>query len=338
MSAPLYRALRIHAEGEPHCEMVKVAVEDLSPGNVVVAPAFSAINYKDALAATGAAPVLRKPTLIGGIDAAGYVVDSEDDRFVAGQPVLVTGCGLSETRDGGFSERLRVPGDILINIPAPFEARTACALGTAGLTAMLAIERLQENHVTPARGPILVTGASGGVGSLAILLLHRLGYRAIAMTSKPEAHDALRTLGADEILTPSRLPEYPKGLARSEIAGAIDTLGGNALPALASMTEPWGCVVSIGMAGGSEFRGSVMPFIIRGVSILGVTSANCPMRRRRDTWSHLFAILRPEDVEPLVTDTISLEDLLGRFPKFLEGHGRGRTLVRLNEAQVQGTP
>ena len=324
-----YRALRLRAEGQPHCEIVRVSVEELSPGNVIIAPAFSAINYKDALAATGTAPILRVPTLIGGIDAAGTVVHSEDEGIAVGQTVLVTGCGLSETRDGGFAERLRVPSEFLIDIPPPFTARSACLLGTAGLTAMLAIERLQENHVMPDEGPILVTGASGGVGSLATLLLSQLGYSTIAMTGKSEAHDALRALGANEIREPFDLPGNPEGLARAEIAGAIDNLGGDTLPCLARMTQPWGCVVSIGVAAGSEFRGSVMPFIIRGVSILGVTSANCPIERRRRAWDRLFGALKPEDLEPLVSDTVELEDLPDRFPLYLEGRARGRTLVRL---------
>ena len=324
-----YRALRLRADGESRCEIVRVSVEDLSPGDVVIAPEFSAINYKDAMAATGAAPILRVPTLIGGIDAAGSVVHSENERFTVGQPVLITGCGLSETRDGGFAERLRVPGDSLINIPPPFTARSASILGTAGFTAMLAIERLQENHVTPDTGPVLVTGASGGVGSLAILLLNRLGYSTIAMTGKSEAHEALRALGANEIREPFDLSGDPEGLAKSEIAGAIDNLGGNALPLLVRMTQPWGSVVSIGRATGNAFQGSVIPFIIRGVSILGVTSANCPMDRRRRAWGRLFETLRPEDLEPLVSDTIGLEDLPGRFLQYLEGRARGRTLVRL---------
>ena len=324
-----YRALRLRADGESRCEIVRVSVEDLSPGDVVIASEFSAINYKDAMAATGAAPILRVPTLIGGIDAAGSVVHSENERFTVGQPVLITGCGLSETRDGGFAERLRVPGDSLINIPPPFTARSASILGTAGFTAMLAIERLQENHVTPDTGPVLVTGASGGVGSLAILLLNRLGYSTIAMTGKSEAHEALRALGANEIREPFDLSGDPEGLAKSEIAGAIDNLGGNALPLLVRMTQPWGSVVSIGRATGNAFQGSVIPFIIRGVSILGVTSANCPMDRRRRAWGRLFETLRPEDLEPLVSDTIGLEDLPGRFLQYLEGRARGRTLVRL---------
>ena len=326
-----YRALRLRADGEPRCEVVRVSVEDLSPGDVVIAPEFSAINYKDAMAATGAAPILRVPTLIGGIDAAGSVVHSENERFTVGQPVLITGCGLSETRDGGFAERLRVPGDSLIDIPPPFTARSASILGTAGFTAMLAIERLQENHVMPDTGPVLVTGASGGVGSLAILLLSRLGYSTIAMTGKSEAHEALRALGANEIREPFDLSGDPEGLAKAEVAGAIDNLGGNALPLLVRMTRPWGSVVSIGRATGNAFRGSVIPFIIRGASILGVTSANCPMDRRRRAWSRLFETLRPEDLEPLVSDTIGLEYLPDRFPLYIEGRARGRTLVRLNQ-------
>ena len=328
-----YRALRLRAEEEPRCEIVQVTVDELSPGDVVVAPEFSAINYKDAMAATGKAPILRVPTLIGGIDAAGTVVHSENERFKPGQPVLVTGCGLSETRDGGFAERLRVPGDSLIDIPAPFTPRSAAILGTAGFTAMLAIERLQESHVTPDAGPILVTGASGGVGTVAVLLLGRSGYTTIAMTGKAEAHETLRALGASEIREPFDLSADPDGLAKAEIAGAIDNLGGKAVPLLVRMTRPWGSVVSIGRATGNEFQGSVIPFIIRGVSILGVTSANCPMDRRRRAWAQLFKTLKPEDLEPLVADTIDLEDLPERFPQYIQGQGRGRTLVRLNPPQ-----
>ena len=327
--AESFRALRLRSKGEPRCEVVQISVDELSPGNVVIAPEFSAINYKDAMAATGAAPILRVPTLIGGIDAAGTVVHSEDEKFTVGQAVLVTGCGLSETRDGGFCERLRVPGDVLIDIPSPFTPRSAAILGTAGFTAMLAVERLQENHATPDKGPILVTGASGGVGSLAVLLLSRLGYSTIAMTGKPETHEALRALGASEIREPFDLSADPDGLAKAEITGAIDNLGGRALPLLVRMTQPWGSVVSIGRATGNDFHGSVIPFIIRGVSILGVTSANCPMERRRRAWDKLFETLQPEDLEPLVADTINLEDLPDRFPRYIEGHGRGRTLVRL---------
>ncbi len=324
-----YRALRLWADQEPRCKPVQVSVEELSPGDVVIAPEFSAINYKDAMAATGTAPILRVPTLIGGIDAAGTVVHSDNEKFTSGQPVVVTGCGLSETRDGGFAERLRVPGEFLIEIPPPFTPRCASILGTAGFTAMLAIERLRETHVLPDTGPVLVTGASGGVGSLAVLLLGRLGYSTIAMTGKPDAHDALRALGAGEIREAFDLSSNPEGLAKAEIAGAIDNLGGNALPLLVRMTQAWGSVVSIGRATGNDFRGSVIPFIIRGVSVLGVTSANCPMDRRRRAWDQLFEILRPEDLEPLVADTIELEDLPARFPLYIEGRARGRTLVRL---------
>lgn len=331
MTAPVYRALRIEQDGERHrCTLTRLAVAELSPGDVVVAPRYSAINYKDALAALGAAPILRASPLNGGIDAAGAVVRSEDPGFAVGQPVLATGCGLSETRDGGFCERLRVPGDVLIDIPAPFTERAAMILGTAGLTAMLSIMRLQECRVHPDRGPILVTGASGGVGTLAVLLLHRLGYPCIAVTGKTEAHDALHALGASEIWEPAQLPYDKPGLARATIAGAIDMLGGETLPALARLTEPWGAVVSVGVATGADFRGSVAPFVIRGVSILGVTSANCPMPQRREAWRRLFEAVEPDELEALVAATVELEELPGLFPQFLDGRARGRTLVRVN--------
>ena len=323
-----FRALRLNAES-PHCEPVQVSIEALSAGDIVIAPEYSAINYKDALAATGRAPILRVPSVLGGIDAAGAVVQSATAGFAIGQTVVVTGCGLSETRDGGFAERLRVPADFPIPVPPPHTARSAAIAGTAGLTAMLAIERLQEIGVTPQSGPVLVTGASGGVGSLSVLLLARFGYRVVAMTSKTDAGAALRALGAYEIREPSALAAASGALAKAEFAGAIDNLGGAVLPALARMTQPWGGVVSIGVACGTDFQGSVMPFVIRGVSILGVTSANCPQSRRQAAWARLFATLEPESLESVVADTVTLDELPARFADFLEGRGRGRTLVRI---------
>ena len=334
MSAPKYRALRIEraAGGREHRHgLTEVTVDELSEGEVVIAPLYSAVNYKDAMAALGTAPILRRDTLIGGIDAAGTVVRSDDARFTIGQPVLVTGCGLSETRDGGYAERLRAPGDILIDIPPPLDPRRAMILGTAGLTAMLAAARLRDNHLTPERGPVLVTGASGGVGSVAVLLLRQLGYRVIALTGKADARDALRALGAEEVWGPERLPGPEPALAHAEIAGAIDNLGGEALPAAARLVEPWGSVVSVGRAAGESYSGSVMPFIIRGVSILGVSSANCPMERRRAAWTELAATLGGADLEPLVAEEVKLDGLTPVFERLLAGGGRGRTLVRLNQ-------
>ena len=333
MSAPAYRALRIERGGggrEHRHGLAEVTVDELSAGEVVIAPLYSAVNYKDAMAALGTAPILRRETLIGGIDAAGTVVRSDDARFTIGQPVLVTGCGLSETRDGGYAERLRAPGDILIDIPPPLDARRAMILGTAGLTAMLAATRLRDNHLTPDRGPVLVTGASGGVGSVAVLLLRQLGYRVIALTGKVDAHDALRALGAEEVWGPERLPGPEPALAHAELAGAVDNLGGDALPAVARLIEPWGSVVSVGRATGESYAGSVMPFIIRGVAILGVSSANCPMERRRAAWTELAAALGGADLEPLVAEEVELDGLTPVFERLLAGGGRGRTLVRLN--------
>ena len=330
MTAPRYRVLRISTDDSGHrFEIAKVTVDDLSEGNVVVAPLYSAVNYKDSMAALGTAPILRTSPLVGGIDAAGTVVRSDDEEFSLGQQVLVTGCGLSETRDGGFAERLRVPGDILIDIPQPLTPRSAMILGTAGLTAMLAVMRLEDNGLSPEHGPVLVTGASGGVGSIAVLLLSALGYRVFAMTTKPAAHEYLQELGAEEIWEPGRLVEG-QALAHAEIAAAIDTLGGDTLPALASITRPWGCVVCIGRARGETFEGSVMPFIIRGVSILGISSANCPMSMRKAGWTRLAETLGAVDLEALVHEEVELDGLAAVFERLRSGQGRGRTLVRIN--------
>jgi len=330
MSEMQHRALRIHHDDQDHrCELTNVGMQELGEDDTVLAIEYSAINYKDALAGSGTAPILRRSPLIGGIDAAGHIVQSEDPQLQPGQVALVTGCGLSETRDGGYCERLCVPADFVIPIPEPFTPRAAMILGTAGLTAMLSIQRLQNNEVTPDRGPILVTGASGGVGSLSILLLHRLGYTCIAMTQKQSEHARLRQIGADEIWEPDRLERNGGGLASAQIAGAIDNLGGTALPALARITQPWGAVVSIGVATGMEFAGSIAPFVIRGVSILGVTSANCPAPKRRDAWTQIFENIQPEDLDTIVTQIIDLENVPDAFQSFLDGQASGRTLVRI---------
>ncbi len=331
MSAPQYRALRIHHdEHSHHCELTQVSLDDLSEGGVVLATEYSAINYKDALAGTGSAPILRKSPLVGGIDAAGCILESDDPNLEPGQIALVTGCGLSETRDGGYCERLRVPPEFVVPIPDGFTHQDAMILGTAGLTAMLSIQRFEDNGITPDRGPVLVTGASGGVGSLSVLLLNQLGYTCIAMTSKDSEHEHLRSVGADEIWTPEQLQHDSKGLGKSQIAAAIDNLGGNTLPALARITQPWGCVVSIGVATGMEYTGSVAPFVIRGISILGVTSANCPPARRQEAWRHIFQTITPESLNRISIQVIDLNEVSEHFQEFLDGQARGRTVVRVS--------
>ncbi len=274
-----FRALRIHRDDgriEPRFE--ELTLDQLAKGEVVIRVAYSTINYKDALAATGAGPILRRFPLVGGIDLSGEVVSSEDSRYQAGQKVLVTGCGLSETHDGGYSEYARVRGDWVIPLPPGLDERAAMQLGTAGFTAALAIHRMEQNGQAPGNGPVLVTGATGGVGSLAVNMLAGRGYEVVALTGKPDAADYLREIGIARVLLRQELEFGSRPLEKALWAGAVDNLGGETLAWLTRTVDFWGNIASIGLASGPELHTTVMPFILRGVNLLGIKSrrpANC---------------------------------------------------------------
>ncbi len=241
----------------------------------------------------------------------------------------MTGCGLGESQDGGFAEIVRVPGDWVVPLPNGLSPFDAMALGTAGFTAALAIDRLEQNGLQPGQGPVIVTGATGGVGSIAIDLLAGAGYEVAAMSRKPDAHDYLRELGARDILDANDNATGNKPLEKARWAAAIDSVGGEVLAGLTRTVKPWGSIASIGLAGGHELHTTVMPFILRGVSILGITSANCPMERRLKVWKRLVTDLKPRHLDSIVAGTVSLDDLPGVFEQVLSGQHRGRYVVRL---------
>jgi acrylyl-CoA reductase (NADPH) len=325
-----FKAFRIHSEsGRIAARFESLALEDLGAGDVVIRVSHSGINYKDALAATGAGKILRRYPLVGGIDLAGTVESSADSRYRSGDPVLVTGCGLSETHDGGYAERARVPGDWVIPMPQGLDAATAMALGTAGFTAALAIHRMEHNGQNPAGGPIAVTGASGGVGSLAVDMLSVRGYRVVAVSGKADANGYLHELGASEILDRRQIDFGSRPLENARFAGAIDNLGGEALAWLTRTVDFWGNIASIGLAAGPELKTTVMPFILRGVTLIGINSSATRRETRLAVWQRIATDLRPRHLDRIVTRTIAFEELPQAFPAYLEGGVSGRTVVRI---------
>jgi NADPH2:quinone reductase len=307
--------------------LVEATLDQLSPGDVVIRAVFSSVNYKDALAGTGTGKILRRFPLIGGIDVAGIVDASEDERFTPGDEVLVTGYDLGVDHDGGYAAYVRVPGDWVVPIPVGLTLFEAMALGTAGFTAGLAVVRLEQVGVRPERGPVIVTGATGGVGSVAVACLARLGYDVTALTGKTSEEDYLKGLGAATVLNRLTLEMGTRPLEKATWAGAVDAVGGDVLAWLTRTTNYWGAVASTGLTGGTELRMTVMPFILRGVSLVGVDSAMCPMNVRRDVWRRLATDMRP----PLtrIAQTITLDELPQAFATLLAGKARGRYVVRL---------
>jgi acrylyl-CoA reductase (NADPH) len=325
-----FRALRIYQEnGTVQARLERLRLEDLAPGSVVIQAHYSSANYKDALAATGRGKILRRFPLVGGIDVAGVVESSADSRFQPGDKVLATGYGLSQDHDGGYAEYVRVPAEWVVPLPAGLTLYEAMALGTAGFTAALAIQRLEDNGQRPERGPVLVTGATGGVGNLAIDLLVGRGYEVVAVTGKIAAVENLKALGASHALLRQELTLGQRPLEKAQWGGAIDTVGGEMLAWLTRTVLPWGNIASVGLAGGSELHTTVMPFILRGVSLLGISSVDCPMPLRHRLWKRLATDLHPRHLERIVTATVSLEELETVFKEMLAGTRQGRTVVKI---------
>lgn len=327
-----FKALRIFDDEHGYrAELVDQSVDDQSDGDVVIRVAYSGINYKDALAATGKGKILREFPLNGGIDAAGTVVRSENADFAEGDEVLITGCGLSETRDGGYSEYLRVPSESLVPLPETLTLRDAMLLGTAGFTAALSLWRMEANGQRPDMGPIVVTGATGGVGSLAINILTRAGYEVHAISGKVERFEWLRELGAVQCVSRNELYWSEKPLDSAHWAGAIDNVGGDMLSGLTRVIKPWGSIASCGLAGGIGLKTTVMPFIIRGVSLLGINSADCPYPIRRELWNRLAGKWKPARLEAIENAEAPLDGLSGYFENALEGGSVGRVVVRVGD-------
>ena len=325
-----FTAFRIHRrDGKIAGRFDQVTLDDLTPGDVVVRVRYSDINYKDALAATGTAPILRKYPLAGGIDLAGEVVSSSDPRYTPGQKVLVTGCGLSETQDGGYSEYSRLQGDWVIPLPSGMTEHDAMRLGTAGFTAALAIHRMEHNGQSPARGPVLVTGATGGVGSLAINMLAGRGYEVVAVSGKPDADEYLRELGAARILRRQEIDFGSKPLEAVQWAGAIDNVGGEMLTWLTRTVDYWGNIACIGLAGSHELDTTVMPFILRGVNLLGINSSATRREMRLEVWKRIATDLRPTKLDRIADKLVSFEELPAQFADYMTGRVTGRTVVRI---------
>jgi NADPH2:quinone reductase len=325
-----FKAYRIHEiDKKVVARFEDLTLDDLAPGEVVVRVLYSDVNYKDALAATGAGRILRKYPLVGGIDLAGVVESSQDPRCKPGDAVLVTGCGLSEVHDGGYAEYARLKGDWVIPMPEGIDAFTAMSLGTAGFTAALAIHRMEHNGQSPARGPVVVTGATGGVGSIAIDMLAGRGYEVVAVTGKAESTDYLKSLGASQVLLRGEVDHGKRPMESARWAGAIDNVGGETLAWLTRTVDNWGNIASIGLTGGAELHTTVMPFIIRGVNLLGINSAATLRDTRLVVWQRIATDLKPRHLDRIVTRTIPFAGLPGAFDALLAGSITGRTVVKI---------
>jgi len=325
-----FRAFRVHEEnGQITSRFESISLDDLGPGDVVVRIRYSTINYKDALAATGAGKILRRYPLVAGIDFAGEVISTGDARYRVGDKVLVTGCELSETHDGGYAEYARVSGDWVVPIPTPLDEFKAMGLGTAGFTAALAIHRMEQNGQQPGNGPVVVTGATGGVGSIAINMLSARGYDVVAVSGKPEATSYLRAVGAKQVLQRQEVVIGSRPLEAARWAGAIDSVGGDLLGWLIRTVSFRGNVASVGLVGGAEFSTSVMPFILRGVNLLGINSSATPRNLRLEVWKRIGTDLLPPNLERIVTRTVRFEELPEAFEDYLKGRVVGRTVVAI---------
>ncbi len=326
-----FKALRIH-QGPlgAGASLESIALEPPGPGEVQVRVAYSGLNYKDALAITGRGAIMRSFPRVAGIDLSGVVEASADPAFRPGERVLATGAGLGEWLDGGLAEYARVPADALVPLPPGLSLFEAMALGTAGFTAALALRRMLENHQAPALGPIVVTGASGGVGSIALILLHQAGFHTAALTGKPEAALQLRELGAEEVIDRGQLDVGAKPLEKALWGGAVDNLGGEVLTYLTRTVRPWGNIACIGLAQSAALNTTVMPLILRGVSLLGIHSVQVPRPWRVALWQQLAGPWRPQRIEQrIVRAVIDLEQVPQAARELIAGQARGRYVVRL---------
>jgi putative YhdH/YhfP family quinone oxidoreductase len=325
-----FEAFRIHSDDEGYRSSVQtMSTDDLSPGEVLVRVAYSSVNFKDALAGTGKGRILRSFPLNGGIDVAGHVVASTDTAFREGDAVLCTGCGLSETRDGGFAGYVRLPSACTIALPGGLELREAMALGTAGFTAALSLLRMLDNRQTPEQGPIAITGATGGVGMLAIDIFTRAGFEVHAISGKADRFDALKAVGATRCIDRHELAFSGKPMESARYGGALDNVGGDMLAGLLPQIVPYGNIASCGLAASPQLPTTVMPFIIRGVSLLGIASAGAARDVREAVWQHLASDWKPAHLASIVTREVGLDALPDVFNAMLAGDSFGRTVVSI---------
>jgi|TARA_B110000438_G_scaffold295287_1_gene338065 NADPH2:quinone reductase len=306
-----------------------ISMKDVNEGDVTIRVTHSTINYKDALAATGKGKILRRYPLIGGIDLAGVVEESLATNFKKGDRVLVNGCGLSETRDGGYAEYAKVNKDSIILIPNNMSAYQAMQLGTAGYTAALAIHQMEQNGQTPANGPILVTGATGGVGSVAINMLSSKGYEVVALTGKTDKLEYLKNIGANQVLMRDDLDYGKRPLEKAVWGGAIDNLGGESLAWLMRTMQYGGNIACIGLAASHKLEATVMPLILRAVNLLGINSVDTPRELRMQVWERIGKDLFPKQLDIIAPNMISFDELPLAFDAFIEGTVTGRMVVKI---------
>jgi NADPH2:quinone reductase len=326
----MFNAFKVYEEnGKISGRVVELSLDELSEGAVVIKAAFSSVNYKDALAATGTGKIMRRFPLVGGIDVAGTVESSADPRFTAGDAVLVTGYDLGVAHDGGYAGYVRVPPDWVVPIPAGLSPFEAMAIGTAGFTAALSVVDMERNGLTPSSGPVIVTGATGGVGSIAVQCLAAGGYEVTALTGKPQEETYLRSLGARHILSRESLQMGTRPLEKATWAGAVDPVGGATLAWLTRTMMPNGSIASSGLTGGTELQTTVLPFILRGVKLLGIDSVTCPAPTRLEVWRRVATDLKPARLAETAKE-ISLAGLPAAFDVLLKGQARGRYVVKVS--------
>jgi acrylyl-CoA reductase (NADPH) len=325
-----FQALRVHqVEKATQSRLETIQLDDLSAGAVVIRVAYSSLNYKDALAVTGKGRIMRGFPRVAGIDLSGVVESSGDPACKPGDKVLVTGCNIGESLDGGLAEYARVPASAVVPLPQGLSLWEAMALGTAGFTAALALRRMLENHQAPELGPIAVTGPTGGVGSVAINLFTRAGFKVAAITGKKSSEDYLRGLGAGEVLDRTSLELGSKPLESARWGGAVDNLGGETLAFLTRTVQPWGNIACIGLAQGPGLNTTVMPFILRGVSVLGIHSVECPRPWRLAIWERLSTDWKPPQLRSIAPRTIGLEEVPKACEAIITGQVQGRSVVRI---------
>lgn len=327
-----FRAFRIHNdEGRIAGRIDTITLDDLAPGEIVFRTAYSSVNYKDALAGTGTGgKIIRRYPLVGGIDAAGVIVASTDPRYAVGEAVICTSYDLGVAHDGGYAEYCRVPADWCVPLPQGLSLFEAMALGTAGYTAALGIVLLEQNGLHPDHGPVLVNGATGGVATLAIDMLARNGYRVTAMTGKPQEREFLTGLGATDVVARLDLAAAARPLEKPLWAAAFDSVGGGQLAWITRTLQQHGLVAAWGNAGGIEFTTTVLPFILRGVRLIGVDSAQTPMTLRKRVWLRLATDLKPRHLERIAR-TIALDEVPACFDSLIAGRHRGRTVIRMQQ-------
>lgn len=325
-----FRAYRIFEEnGRSKGRLVDLSLDELDAGEVVIRTAYSSVNFKDALTGTGAGKVVRRFPCVGGIDGCGTVVSSSDPRFKAGDEVICTSYDLGVAHDGGYAGMMRVRADWVVSLPPGLTLFESMAIGTAGYTSALAIHLLEHNGMNPANGKVVVNGATGGCASLAISMLANLGYKVSAVTGKTAEHDYLKSIGAAEVLGREALPAGTRPLEKSVWAAGFDSVGGDQLSAMIRSMQQHGAIASFGNAGGIELHTTVLPFILRGVRLIGVDSAATPMKLRQTVWSRLASDLKPPNLNEIAT-VITLDDLPATFEQMLKQKTRGRNVVKLS--------